>query len=218
MLALCWNNFSITKITITGITLLMVLANERKRYIVMPSLIGWTDKKNDRCIMEKLRKGASATHSLVIILLLGGSWIIYQLPNLLKTCMIVALSDIYSIDILTVLKMSEHYITFSQHMTYFLSDHKFHELHDKNLIDFADIRKSTGPRPVKTVEDQWKPLLCWSSCPVKKSCREPLYGDSNVEKTRSCKSFGGPVKLGLSLLSPVLRPSKGPTVFPKSGF
>ena len=46
-----------------------------------------------------------------------------------------------------------------------------------------------GPWPVKTVEDQWNPLLCRSSCPIKKSCRKPLYGDSNVEKK------WGPVKV-----------------------
>ena len=80
-----------------------------------------------------------------------------------------------------------------------------------------DIGKSTGPRPVKTVEDRWKPLLCRSSCPVKKSCREPLYGDFSVEKMiRSCKSFGGPEKLGFSMWLPVLRSGKGPKVFPMS--
>ena len=46
-----------------------------------------------------------------------------------------------------------------------------------------------GPRPVKTVEDQWKPLLCWSSCPVRKCCGESLYGDCNDEKKL------GPVKV-----------------------
>ena len=47
-----------------------------------------------------------------------------------------------------------------------------------------------GPRPVKTVEDPWKPLLCRSSSPVKNSCREPLYGDSYAEKI-----ILGPVKV-----------------------
>ena len=47
-----------------------------------------------------------------------------------------------------------------------------------------------GSRPVKTVEDPWKPLSCRSSCPVKNSCREPLYGDSYVEKIML-----GPVKV-----------------------
>ena len=61
------------------------------------------------------------------------------------------------------------------------------------LANFLDIGKSTGPLgpgPVKTVEDPWKPLLCRSSCPVKNSCREPLYGDSYVEKI-----ILGPVKV-----------------------
>ena len=47
-----------------------------------------------------------------------------------------------------------------------------------------------GPQPVKTVEDRWKPLLYLSSCLVKNSSREPLYGDSNVEKI-----ILGPVKI-----------------------
>ena len=58
-----------------------------------------------------------------------------------------------------------------------------------------DIRKSTGPRPVKTVEDWWKSLLYQSSCPVKNSCWEPSYGESNVKKIRSCQTFGGPVPI-----------------------
>ena len=36
-----------------------------------------------------------------------------------------------------------------------------------------------GPRPVKTVEDRWKPLSCRSSCPVIKI---PTGSPSNVEK------------------------------------
>ena len=71
-----------------------------------------------------------------------------------------------------------------------------------------------GPRPVKTVEDQWKP-----SCPLKYSYREPLDQDSNVEKKKKIgpvKSFGGRVNLGFSMWLPVLRSGKGPKVFPMS--
>ena len=77
-----------------------------------------------------------------------------------------------------------------------------------------------GPWPVKTVEDPWKPLLCRSSCPVKNSSREPLYVDWGLlcgkNYIRSCKSFGGPVKLGFSMWLLVLRSSKSPKVFPMS--
>ena len=68
-----------------------------------------------------------------------------------------------------------------------------------------------GLRPLKTVEDWWKPLLCQSSCPVKNSCREPLYGDSIMsKKIRSCKRLGGPVKLGFSMWLLVLQSGKSP--------
>ena len=44
-----------------------------------------------------------------------------------------------------------------------------------------------GPRPVKTVEDQWKPLLCRSSCPVKKNpVGSPSMGTVMLKKMRSC--------------------------------
>ena len=33
-----------------------------------------------------------------------------------------------------------------------------------------------GPSPVKTAEDQWKPLLWWSDCPVKIFL--PFYAES----------------------------------------
>ena len=40
-----------------------------------------------------------------------------------------------------------------------------------------------GPRPVKTVEDRWKPLLWRSCCQVKKHpCSEPLHRGSNAKK------------------------------------
>ena len=43
------------------------------------------------------------------------------------------------------------------------------------------------------------------------------YGDLNVDKKiRSCKSFGGPVKLGFSICLPVLRSGKSLKVFPMS--
>ena len=58
---------------------------------------------------------------------------------------------------------------------------------------------------LKTVEDQWKLLLGQSDCLVKNSCREPFYGESKVNKIRSCKTFGGPVLVFLS--------SKAPKVF-----
>ena len=38
-----------------------------------------------------------------------------------------------------------------------------------------------------------------------------------LKKIRSCKNFGGPVKLGFSMWLPVLRSGKGPKVFPMSG-
>ena len=38
-----------------------------------------------------------------------------------------------------------------------------------------------------------------------------------LKKIRSCKSFGGPVKLGFSMWLPVLRSGKVPKVFPMSG-
>ena len=75
-----------------------------------------------------------------------------------------------------------------------------------------------GPRPVKTVEDRWKSLLCQSSWPVK-----ILVGRLSMETLcwknyiRTCKSFGGPVKLGFSMWLLVLRSGKGPKVFPMSG-
>ena len=64
---------------------------------------------------------------------------------------------------------------------------------------------------MKTGEDQWKPSLCWSSCLVKKSLRDPSSGTLMLKKIRSCKSFGGPVKLGFSMwfTGPPVR-SKGP--------
>ena len=67
-------------------------------------------------------------------------------------------------------------------------------------------------------EDRWKPLLCQSSCPVKNSCREPSPMGILMLKNyiRSCKSFGGPVKLGFSMWWLVLRSGKGPNVFPMS--
>ena len=74
-----------------------------------------------------------------------------------------------------------------------------------------------GPRPVKTAEDCWKPLLCRSSCPVKKNLLgAPLWGLLFWKKMRSCKSVGGPVKLVFSKWLPVLQSGKGPKVFPMS--
>ena len=71
---------------------------------------------------------------------------------------------------------------------------KPHEVH--TLVSLKKTFQTWGnppilsPRPVKTAEDPWKPLLCQSCCPVKNSCREPLYGDSYVEK-----NILGPVKV-----------------------
>ena len=44
----------------------------------------------------------------------------------------------------------------------------------------------------------------------------PSMGIIMLKKIRSCKNFGGPVKLGFSMWLPVLRSSKGPKVFPMS--
>ena len=40
-----------TDISLSGIILCMQLANERTRYIVMWSFIGWVHKQNDPCII-----------------------------------------------------------------------------------------------------------------------------------------------------------------------
>ena len=75
-----------------------------------------------------------------------------------------------------------------------------------------------SPRPVKTVEVRWKPLLWRSYCLVKKNlCREPLCREFNVEKIRFCKTVGGPVKPEFSTCLPVLWSSKGPKVFATCG-
>ena len=61
-------------------------------------------------------------------------------------------------------------------------------------------------RLVKRAEDRWKPFLC-----------QLLYGDSVgsssmgiliLKKNRSCKSFGGPVKLGFSMSSGLVKAQK----------
>ena len=74
-----------------------------------------------------------------------------------------------------------------------------------------DIKKSTGPRSVKSggpMKTHIVPVLLSG----KKFLYGALYGDSYVKKNyiRSCKSFGGPVKLGFSMWLPVLRSGKGP--------
>ena len=47
-----------------------------------------------------------------------------------------------------------------------------------------------GPRLVKTVEDQWKLLLCWSSCPVKKkSVGSPSMGILMLETNEVLQKF-----------------------------
>ena len=74
-----------------------------------------------------------------------------------------------------------------------------------------------GPRPVKTVEDRWKPLSCRSSSPIKKiRVGSRSMGILMLKKMRSCKNFGGPVKLGFFMWLPVLWSCKGPKVFPMS--
>ena len=85
----------------------------------------------------------------------------------------------------------------------------------------ADIGKSTGPLSL-TGENSGGPMKTIVVPVLQSGKKNPvgnpsLYGDSNVEKKmRSCKSFGGPVKLGFSMWSPVLRSCKGPKVFPMS--
>ena len=44
----------------------------------------------------------------------------------------------------------------------------------------------------------------------------PSMGILMLKKIRSCKNFGGPVKLGFSMWLLVLQSSKGPIVFPMS--
>ena len=83
----------------------------------------------------------------------------------------------------------------------------------------ADIRKSTGPRS-STSKNSGGPmkilimpvLLSGKKIPV----ASPSMGILMLKKIRSCKNFGGPVKLGFSMWLLVLQSSKGPIVFPVS--
>ena len=87
------------------------------------------------------------------------------------------------------------------------------------MVMTSDIGKSTGPRcstgknsggPVKTLI-----VVVLLSC-KKNPAGSPSMGSLKFKKIRSCKSFGGPVKLGFSTWLPVLRSSKDPKVFPLS--
>ena len=50
------------------------------------------------------------------------------------------------------------------------------------------------------------------------SVGSPSMGILMLKKVRSCKIYGGPVKLGISMSLPVLQSGKGPKVFPMSAF
>ena len=84
----------------------------------------------------------------------------------------------------------------------------------------ADIGKSTGPRS-STSENSGGPKKTLIA-PVLLSGKKflqgaPLWGLLCWKNyIRSCKSFGGPVKLGFSMWLPVLRSGKGRKVFPMS--
>ena len=89
----------------------------------------------------------------------------------------------------------------------------------RNLSLIADIWKSTGPRS-STGENSEGPMKT-VVVPVLLSGKKNLVGSPStgtliLTKMSSCKSSGGPVKLGFSMWSPVLRSGKGPKVFPVS--
>ena len=88
------------------------------------------------------------------------------------------------------------------------------------LTPTADIGKSTGPRsltgensggPMKTIV---VPVLL--SGKKKNPVGGPSMGTLMLKEMSSCKSFGGPVKLGFSMWSPALQSGKDPKVFPMS--
>ena len=90
-----------------------------------------------------------------------------------------------------------------------------------HLCGPTDIRKSTGPRS-STGENSGGPMKAFVVLVLlsgKTFLKGALNGDSYVKKNyiRSCKSFGGPVKLGFSIRLPFLRSGKGPKVFLISG-
>ena len=85
----------------------------------------------------------------------------------------------------------------------------------------TDIGKSAGPRS-STSENSggsMKTLIVPALLSGKKSLLgAPLWGLLCWKNyIRSCKSFGGAVKLGFSMWLPVLLSGKGPKVFPMSG-
>ena len=84
----------------------------------------------------------------------------------------------------------------------------------------SDIGKSTCPRS-STGENSGGPMKT-IVVPVLLSGKKNSVGSPSIgplmlkKKMRSCESFGGPVKLGFSMWSSVLRSVKGPKVFPMS--
>ena len=100
------------------------------------------------------------------------------------------------------------------------SNHRFFSREMPNLGQNPDIGKSTGPRssngensrgPMKTLI-----VLVLLSGKKKIAVGSPSMGIIMLKKIRSCKNYGGPVKLRISMWLPVLQSSKGPKVFPMS--
>ena len=71
-------------------------------------------------------------------------------------------------------------------------------------------RKTTGPRS-STCKNSGKPLLFRSNRKI--ALGSPSTGILMLKKNRSCKSFGGPVKLGFYMWLSVSQSGKGPKVF-----
>ena len=81
-------------------------------------------------------------------------------------------------------------------------------LHKMVLADPTDIRKSTGPQSLTGENSRglMKTFIVLVLLSIKKNpVGSPSMGILMLKKIRSCKNFGGPIKLGFSMWLRVLR-------------